>query len=536
LVSQVAKTILIPSNLIESISNVISPKATSKADLFEARVASAVDEVSTSDSDETFVYESNPPEAQRRQRHHSRTPSVASSHSIAEQSRSAVRGFGDTYDGRRLGGKRSMKFSSNNAYNDTDSPESQSGTVRSHAPRHFGRFGRNGHHSGNYESESPYPPQGHKGRHNHLTAPHGRSPVSPRSPQTMQYRSGGIFGRKSETPYDFDTEQNADDETAPLLSTIRSPRGHRNPARHISRGLPSSEYLPQARRRGCSPRTSACVCTTIFVLLILSAAVGFVFSSSRALYDVDIQSINHVLASEQELLLDVLVKAVNPNTLAVTVSEVDLDIFARSKHFGPGSDGSVIQERLVYSTRRDRNRRRISAPPPSGDALSELSPSSSSAALSASSATSNDDHDPLNPNPSQDSSGHWLTPLQPAPTTPGHDHGTSPEPPSPERQTLFLGRTFHLDQNLVFAPSPLGHELSLATATLRVSHPGNKTETDGSEKWEHVVLFPFELIVKGSLKYDLPVTGRTQHVSVGGSVMVRPAGGEDEGKGGDDDA
>jgi hypothetical protein len=349
----------------------------------------------------------------------------------------------------------------------------------------------------------------------------------------MQYRSAGIFGRKSETPYDFDTEQNADDETAPLLSTIRSPRGHRNPARHISRGLPSSEYLPQARRRGCSPRTSACVCTTIFVLLILSAAVGFVFSSSRALYDVDIQTISHVLASEQELLLDILVTAVNPNTLAVTVSEVDLDIFARSKHFGSGSDGSIVQERLVYSTRRDRNRRRIFSS--SGDSLSDTttSPSSSAAAISASlpPASSNDDHDLPNPNPSQDSSGHWLTPPTPGPiTTPGHDHGTSPDPPTPtpERQTLFLGRTFHLDQNLVFPPSPLGHDPSRAAATLRVSHPGNKTETDGSEKWNHVVLFPFELIVKGSLKYDLPVTGRTQHVSVGGSVMVRPAGGEEE--------
>jgi hypothetical protein len=343
----------------------------------------------------------------------------------------------------------------------------------------------------------------------------------------MQYRSGGIFGRKSETPYDFDTEQNADDETAPLLTNIRSPRGHRNPARHISRGLPSSEYLPQARRRGCSPRTSACVCTTIFVLLILSAAVGFVFSSSRALYDVDIQSISHVLASEQELLLDVLVTAVNPNTLEVTVSEVDLDIFARSKHFGTGSDGSVIQERLVYSSRRDHNRRRISTNPSSGASLSDSK--TASAAISASLPPSNDDHDLQNPNPSQDPSGHWLTPLQP--TTPGHDHGTNPDPPTPERQTLFLGRTFHLDQNLVFPPSPLGRHASHATATLRVSHPGNKTETDGSEKWDHIVLFPFELIVKGSLKYDLPVMGRTQHVSVGGSVMVRPAGGTE----GDDD-
>jgi hypothetical protein len=323
----------------------------------------------------------------------------------------------------------------------------------------------------------------------------------------MQHRSGGIFGRKQEHPYDFDTEQNADDETAPLLSTIRGPRGHRNASRQISRGLPSNEYLPQSRR-GCNPRTSACVCTTIFVLLILSAAVGFVFSSGRPLYDVEIQGISHVLASEQELVLDVLVTAINPSTLAVTVSDVDLDIFARSKHFGTDShDGDTVQERLVYSTRRHRARR----------------PSSLSGTTSPSDSSPSDSNDPYeNPNPSQDPSGHWLTPLEPG----SHDHGTDPNPSQPERQTLFLGRTFRLEQNLLFPASPLARRASSASTSLRISHPGNKTETDGSEKWEHVVLFPFELIVKGSLKYDLPVTGRSQHVSVGGSVMVRPAGGE----------
>jgi hypothetical protein len=318
----------------------------------------------------------------------------------------------------------------------------------------------------------------------------------------MQHRSGGIFGRKQEHPYDFDTEQNADDETAPLLSTIRGPRGHRNASRQISRGLPSNEYLPQSRR-GCNPRTSACVCTTIFVLLVLSAAVGFIFSSSRPLYDVELQGISHVLASEQELVLDLLVTAINPSTLAVTVSDVDLDIFARSKHFGTdGNDDDTVQERLVYSTRRHRPRRPSSP--------SEATPPSPS-----------DDHYE-NPNPSQDPSGHWLTPLAPD----SHDHGTDPDPSPPERQTLFLGRSFHLEQNLLFPPSPLARRAGSASTSLRVSHPGNKTETDGSQKWEHVVLFPFELIVKGSLKYDLPVTGRTQHVSLGGSVMVRPAGGE----------
>ena len=52
------------------------PSASSKADIFEAKVASAVDEANSSDSEETFVYESNPPDANDRpRRFHSRTPS-----------------------------------------------------------------------------------------------------------------------------------------------------------------------------------------------------------------------------------------------------------------------------------------------------------------------------------------------------------------------------------------------------------------------------------------------------------------------------
>jgi hypothetical protein len=96
----------------KSASNRVTSEASSKADIFEARVANAVEDANSSDSDETFVYESNPPEQQRRPRHHSRTPSVNSSHSIAE-SRSGIRNYNDAMEERRVNGKRSMKFSNN---------------------------------------------------------------------------------------------------------------------------------------------------------------------------------------------------------------------------------------------------------------------------------------------------------------------------------------------------------------------------------------------------------------------------------------
>ena len=65
--------------------------ASSKADIFEAKVASAVDEANSSDSEETFVYESNPPEVNDRpRRFHSRTPSATSMASQVDQ-RNGVR-------------------------------------------------------------------------------------------------------------------------------------------------------------------------------------------------------------------------------------------------------------------------------------------------------------------------------------------------------------------------------------------------------------------------------------------------------------
>lgn len=118
-----------PSNYFRTLSDKHLRKASSKADIFEARVANAVEDANSSDSDETFVYESNPPE--HRRRHHSRTPSVASQHSTADGQRSGIRNFGDLMDERRVAGKRSMKFS-NNPYNDPDTPEGKDGSVRSH--------------------------------------------------------------------------------------------------------------------------------------------------------------------------------------------------------------------------------------------------------------------------------------------------------------------------------------------------------------------------------------------------------------------
>ncbi|EHL00429.1 hypothetical protein M7I_3715 [Glarea lozoyensis 74030] len=103
--------------------SVASGTASSKADIFEAKVASAVDEADSSDSEETFVYESNPPEpVDRHKRYHSRTPSATSMASQIDQRngpRSAMEG------GHSVAMKKSMKFA--NSFTSSGGPESTTG-------------------------------------------------------------------------------------------------------------------------------------------------------------------------------------------------------------------------------------------------------------------------------------------------------------------------------------------------------------------------------------------------------------------------
>ncbi|KAF7190927.1 hypothetical protein HII31_08086 [Pseudocercospora fuligena] len=466
--------------------------ATSKADIFEARVANAVEDANTSDSDETFVYESNPPEPQRRQRHHSRTPSVTSSHSVADQQR--IRPYGDPFDERRVGGKRSMKFSTN-PYNalDPDTPDSNNGTIRSTTPRHFGRHGRGAHHSATYDQQDSPFTQATKLRNSHLN--HGRSrPTSPRSPQNMQFQPRSFLsGSKKQEPYDFDAEQNADDERTPLVGTVRTPRRymhHHRFAGSISQNS-MDDYDDNRGRWCCSGRLGACLLTTLVVILVIVSAICFVFASNRPLYDVRIHKIQNVLASEQELMLDLLVGAVNPNTLGISVSDMDVNVFAKSKHVGNGHKNQTETDESI--TPRRCSRRGLRSLGDKGG-------------------------DPNNP--SQDPDGHWKPP--------GGDKDSDSDLEK-DAQTMLLGRIFHFDQALTFEASPIKQHEHVSTGQLRLTKPGNKTESGGSARWEEVIQYPFELIVRGVLKYQLPISSRVQSAAVGAKVMVHPEEGIDQG-------
>ncbi|KAL9579931.1 MAG: hypothetical protein Q9212_004803 [Teloschistes hypoglaucus] len=437
--------------------------ASSKSDIFEAKVASAVDEANSSDSEETFVYESNPPEplSARPHRFHSRTPSATSMASQIDQYGTRARQDGS----HTIAGKKSMKFANNSLHSTNETGET--GTVRGPSQsnrgtpshhRHIGHHGRNGGHTSLFDSESPFsnatkPFRTHVGNVARLSP----RPSSPRSPHVLKVAGSP---RKGSEPLSYDMEgDGADDERTPLIGSGRSSRTRLNRRAVSSR----NSYPPENEKRRRTCRTVIVYTSLVTLMTVLVAAVVILIVwCSKPLLDVGIEDIRNVLASEQEIMLDLHVHAINPNLVAVQVSDLDINIFAKSKHVG--------------TNEMWRNRGR----------LPELH------------------------------------------TRDGVDEGTDPiRDPDPETdsQTMLLGRIFEFDSPLIFEPSPLHRRPHSSIGEVRLAHPGNKTEEGGSARWEKVLLYDFELIVRGVVKYGLPLSSGKRKASVGASVLVKPSEG-----------
>lgn len=467
--------------------SITSGTASSKADIFEAKVASAVDEADSSDSDETFVYESNPPDTHPRpSRHHSRTPSATSMASIVDHPRGGLRAIPGVVEGHRsVAGKRSMKFA-NNPYNNSNAEEDGNdrydGTIRGNHSRsggshsgfhhHIGRFGRNSNISNHLDD-------GSKSQHSKTrsvsgyTPRHGSQPGSPKFPQHSSRPSGHSHRKMGElSAYDMDGE-GADDERTPLMGTVQRPRHRVMRSRASSNLRPYERY--ESRRRGCLRRFAGCFVLTIMVLLLAFGAVGFLFATTKPLYRVQVKEIQNVLASEQEIMLDLLVEAINPNIVAVSIEDMDVNIFAKSTHVGSEKfwrehpDGGSL-----------------------GPIIKPVAPLRSASAQSRKHEKRDDDPaDPI-------------------------------EDPEGDSQTMLLGRIFHFDSPLNFDGDPLKRRPHYSIGELRLQKPGNKTEAGGTERWERVIQYPFELIVRGVLKYQLPLSSSTHTAPIGAVVAVHP--------------
>ncbi|KAJ5287041.1 hypothetical protein N7478_002727 [Penicillium angulare] len=469
----------------------------SKADIFEAKVASAVDEADVSDSDETFVYESNPIDYPPR-RYHSRTPSATSMASQVDQL--AGRARLPMRDGNHsVTIKRSMKFT-NNSHLDGESVDSDSRSVSRVDGSGTITPGRGYHHIGPrtrppsiMDNDGLFPQgQGQKSPRHFISGHrHSRNSNTRSSPNYRSIngskKAGDIYG------YDFDAE-GADDERTPLVS--RPPRSSRGD-RIIRRPGGTSrqiEYITQ-QQRGCFSRYGSCTIILLLLLIIAGGAVSFFIAASKTLLDVQVIAIENVLASEQEIMLDLNVSAINPNIFPVTIDDTDLNIFAKSRFVGTDKlwrehrDDELDGFPRVKQSRRRWELSRVVRCLGNMDCVK--------AAMS----------------------GHSSGPH----TNDGVDEGTDPiSDPEGDAQTMLLGRVFRFDSPLSFPAAPWGKEPFTSKAQIRLGRPGNKTEEGGTERWERVLQHPFELIVRGVIKYPMPLSSLYHSESISATVKYVP--------------
>ncbi|TGJ82229.1 hypothetical protein E0Z10_g6539 [Xylaria hypoxylon] len=462
-----------PPSITSHVTNLLTraPRlASSKADIFEAKVASAVEEANSSDSDETFVYDSNPPDAERPRRYHSRTPSAASMASQVD--RNGMRSIHAVLDtgSHNVHVKKNMKFV--NPYNGNGSEGLQGdddgrgtgrsnvgsarGTARHH--HHPGRWGRNSgnNHLSLFDNESPFP----NAARPKLSGNNSNQPSNPPSPRFNPNR-GWLSGSKRQIAlsngYDMDdTTPGADDERTPLLQTgtVRTTRSNRGRRNLPLRNLESQTYH---QNPSFLNRFASCLVLTVMLLLVITGGIGFMFATSQPLTDVTLLKIGNVLASEQELMFDLTVRAHNPNVVVVMIDSADIEVFAKSRHAGNDSEW----------WRR-----------PHGDDMKILD-------------------DPKDDPPDVDEP----------------DDVTSPN--------MRLGNVHTFNSPLTYEGSFFQRGYTTSSGELRLPHPGNTTES-GTERWERIISDEFTLVIKGVLKYTLPLSQKVRKVSISGKTIVKP--------------
>ncbi|KAL2877382.1 Vacuolar inheritance and morphology protein [Colletotrichum sp. CLE4] len=458
-----------------------SGNASSKADIFEAKVASAVDEANTSDSEETFVYDSNPPDVENRRRFHSRTPSATSMISQADRPggmgmrsiHEALQGSGAA--AAAVGLKKSMKFvntfNSNGAESlgvDEDGkgsgrsvgPGSGRGTSRHHHHNHFGRWGRQpgNSHPSLFDNESLFP----NAARSKLSGNTSRQSSGPPSPRVASSARGGphALGKRSSIQMarydaaDDTTTTGADDERTPLISsTVRSSRRSRRQPANL-RNLESQAYRQQPSYLN---RFAACLVVTMMLLLVITGAIGFMFATSQPLTDIQLVSVKNVLASDPELMFDLTVKAHNPNIVVVSIDQANLEIFAKSPHAGTDFDW-------------------------------------------------------------------WKRPHEGDLEDPDmHIRDDPPDDPPDEDNApnMRLGTIMEFDSPLSFEGSFFNKGVSASTGTMRLHLPGNHS-AGGSERWGRIIQDEFDLIVKGVVRYSLPLSQRVRSAPISGRTTVKP--------------
>ncbi|KAG1449316.1 hypothetical protein G6F46_000860 [Rhizopus delemar] len=96
----------------------------------------------------------------------------------------------------------------------------------------------------------------------------------------------------------------------------------------------------------------------------------------------------------------------------------------------------------------------------------------------------------------------------------------------------FLGTIYHLDDPLIYQSGSFFHPtVSIATSQIQIKSPGStRNDNSGNERWSLLIRYPYELTVRGVLKYQIlptfPTLSQLHTVRVCKMARVDPSTGQ----------
>lgn len=319
---------------------------------------------------------------------------------------------------------------------------------------------------------------------------------------------------------DEDFDDDDDDEYYEYSETtpLRQGGSGRNGQRRLrkSRGPGLRSYSPhnyqrkaQAMSRYQRIRMALWLILTILMLLAVGFSLGFLLATTKPLHSVGIADIFDVLVSDEELMFDVVVEGINPGFLSIEVSEVDLDVFARSAYVKDEivEEGTSLSSALSASSEagkgKDKNKsgastmllgniRHFEVPlsfqggvfsrrkQKSIGQLRLVHPGRNTTASNGGNDGDDDDDDDDNDDKDENNGG-------------GDGPGNVPN------------RDFDGDDDFSF---------NLLAEPKTLEDGGDSDLDHGQKRWARVNLHPFDLIIRGVLRYDLILSPMTKVASI----------------------
>ena len=96
-----------------------------------------------------------------------------------------------------------------------------------------------------------------------------------------------------------------------------------------------------------------------------------------------------------------------------------------------------------------------------------------------------------------------------------------PPPDDDTAPNMRLGAITEFDSPLSFEGSFFNKGVSTSTGEMRLGLPGNHS-AGGSERWGRIIQDEFDLVLKGVVRYSLPLSQRVRSAPISGRTTVKP--------------